>query len=522
MADIRSDDEELENGLGSEILISGNHMARVSKRWGGLDPEKRRLQASLDAELERKKPAGDAVHQNVDIEDDYLSPGQLYSTDSGRLFHAGKILVVLVGLPPTSKTLLSVAITRYTRWLGVRTKSFHLSQYRKASGFLPVDFLSAVPRTEDGKEFRKQLLADIYGDIYNFFTKTKGQLAVYDALNIRKYDRKFIHDKFAEIGVKVLYIESIMTDKRLVNHNIDVALQSFDYQGFTKEEATKDYMERYMINENLYETMSADENLSFVKYINLGDRITVHNNDYGYLVHKIVFFLMNMKEKSGCLYFARCGRSDKDRYVDDEQLNEEGIEYSNRLTTLILNRIAEIRKYREREEDISEIHHGDYSKQLPEHHVIDNIRKELLVWTAPRKRTYDTAKPFQDLGFNVRQRSQLKQLNPGVIADMSEDEIAKEYPEEYKEYCRDRYHFRFPRAESYHDLAVRMEPLLLEMEHTSHDIVVIAHESTLRILYGYFMALSCVDLPKLDFTRNELVEISFSPFCNQVRKIPIL
>lgn len=518
MSKILSDDEELENGLGSEILLPGNHMARVTKRWGSVAP---REDSGIDELTSGKKRAGDAVHMCADTDDDYTSPGQLYSTDSGRLFHAGKILVVLVGLPATSKTLLSVAITRYTKWLGVRTKSFHLSQYRKASGFLPIDFLSAVPSTDEGKEFRKSLLQEIYSDLYKFFTETKGQLAVYDALNIRTYDRKFIYDKFSEIGVKVLFIESIMTDRRLVNHNIDIALQSFDYQGFTKEEAASDYMKRYMINESLYQTMTLKEGLSYVQYINLGERITVHNNEYGYLIHKIVFFLMNMKEKTGCVYFARCGRSDKDNYADDEQLNEEGVKYSKRLTNLILHRIIKVRKAREREEDVHSIAHDEYEDSTPEQYVLDSLKKELLVWTAPRKRTYDTAKPFQDLGFEVRQRSQLKQLNPGVVADMSDAEIAKNFPEEYAEYAKDRYHFRFPRAESYHDLAVRMEPLLLEMEHTSHDIVVIAHESTLRILYGYFMALSCIELPQLQFTRDELIEISFSPFCNQVKHIPI-
>ena len=120
------------------------------------------------------------------------------------------------------------------------------------------------------------------------------------------------------------------------------------------------------------------------------------------------------------------------------------------------------------------------------------------------------------------QRSQLQQLHPGVVADMEESEVRAKYPEEYKEWIKDPYHYRFPRAESYHDLAVRMEPLLLEMERMRGDILVIGHESVLRVLYGYLMACSCPDIPSLTFTRDELIEISFSPFENKVRRVPIV
>jgi 6-phosphofructo-2-kinase/fructose-2,6-biphosphatase 4 len=44
----------------------------------------------------------DGIH---DVSDDQrLAPGQLYSTMSGRLFHSGKIAIVMVGLPARGKT----------------------------------------------------------------------------------------------------------------------------------------------------------------------------------------------------------------------------------------------------------------------------------------------------------------------------------------------------------------------------------------------------------------------------------
>lgn len=508
---------------------NGNHMARTGKRWsdsGHVRPI--------------KNADRDGVHEPVEVED--TSPGQLYSTESGRLFHAGRILIVLVGLPATSKTLLSVAITRYTRWLGVRTKSFHVSEYRRQQqGAVPDDYFSAVPQTKEGSEYRQRVMKAVHGDMVNFFMDAKGQLAVYDALNIRRSERKEIADKFSILNIKVLFIESVMTDSELVDYNIKLAAQSSDYHGLPKAEARAEFMKRVAINKPLYEAMQPDEGLSYVEYINFGERLRVYNNIYGYLTNKIVFFLMNLRGKKGCVYFARCGTSDRDDYLNDEQLNEEGKKYSQILTDLVLCRVNERRRKKHgaltpapdssstpesscllptQASFTREACRGDHRvKQVPSWDGADE--DSFVVWTAPRKRTYDTAKYFEQRGITVRQRSQLQQLHPGVVADMSEEEIKEKYPTEYAESLKDPYHYRFPRAESYHDLAVRMEPILLEMERMCGDLLIIGHESTLKVLYGYLMACTCTELPSLQFPRDRLIEISFSPFQNKAKIIPI-
>lgn len=64
------------------------------------------------------------------------------------------------------------------------------------------------------------------------------------------------------------------------------------------------------------------------------------------------------------------------------------------------------------------------------------------------------------------------------------------------------------RQQSYHDLAVRMEPIILELEREENDLLIIAHESVLRVLYGYLMACNAADIPKLEFPRDEIIEVS--------------
>jgi hypothetical protein len=85
-----------------------------------------------------------------------MAPAQLYSTESGRLFHSGRIVIATVGLPARGKTHISVALARYLRWLGVKTHIFHLGDYRRdivgAHGEVPDDYFHVNARYGDIKD----------------------------------------------------------------------------------------------------------------------------------------------------------------------------------------------------------------------------------------------------------------------------------------------------------------------------------------------------------------------------------
>lgn len=53
-----------------------------------------------------------------------------------------------------------------------------------------------------------------------------------------------------------------------------------------------------------------------------------------------------------------------------------------------------------------------------------------------------------------------------------------------------------------------MEPIILELEREENDLLIIAHESVLRVLYGYLMACNAADIPKLEFPRDEIIEVN--------------
>lgn len=71
-------------------------------------------------------------------------------------------------------------------------------------------------------------------------------------------------------------------------------------------------------------------------------------------------------------------------------------------------------------------------------------------------------------------------------------------------------------SQSYHDLAVRLEPIILELEKEKNDLLIIAHESVLRVLYAYLMACDAMSIPGLKFPRNEIVEVRCKTACGLV------
>jgi 6-phosphofructo-2-kinase/fructose-2,6-biphosphatase 4 len=195
------------------------------------------------------------------------------------------------------------------------------------------------------------------------------------------------------------------------------------------DHAAKLYLKRIDMKIPHFQTMN-EPDLNYVKMINAGESISYNNVNFGYLSNRIVFYLMNLHIKTRQTFFARAGTSSQqDSYKADAPLSEEGKAYAKKMgDTLLAHREAE---------RAAIIASGGSDAPL----------KPLTVWTSTRKRTVQTSDYLKNLGYRVRQRSQMSQLNPGVCEKLSENAIRRLYPEEIPRHEADPYHHRYPRAE---------------------------------------------------------------------------
>jgi len=130
-------------------------------------------------------------------------------------------------------------------------------------------------------------------------------------------------------------------------------------------------------------------------------------------------------------------------------------------------------------------------------------KSDLIVWSDVRAGTDRLASAFDwEL---VRVRATLSQLNLGQVEDLTHDEIKASFPEEHKRHCLDPYNHRYPRAESYHDLVIRLEPIIMELERDPHSILILADASVLRCIYAYYIEASPFLIPSLVLDSGELV-----------------
>ena len=58
----------------------------------------------------------------------------------------------------------------------------------------------------------------------------------------------------------------------------------------------------------------------------------------------------------------------------------------------------------------------------------------------------------------------LNEIDAGVCEGLSYEEIKAKYPTEYAQRRENKYYYRYPMGESYYDLVVRLEPVIMELE----------------------------------------------------------
>ncbi|KAJ7666179.1 6-phosphofructo-2-kinase-domain-containing protein [Mycena polygramma] len=440
----------------------------------------------------------------------------LYTTDSGLLFHAGKILIVTVGLPARGKTHISRALERYLRWMGVKTQVVSLGDYRRktlgGAQKLPSDYFTLGEKSEETKALRIKVSTGCERTIWDFFEEG-GQVVIYDANNGTRAARQILADKFDKEGIHVIMLESLCDNQEVIERNIRrVKISSPDYRGWNPDRAVEDYYLRIRDHEKYYEPVE-ETTWPFIRIINVGEKIMV-NNIQGYLQSRIVFFLMNIHNNYRTIYFARSGQSlIEHSFKADSDLSPAGWEYAERLKEFVMER----RK-----------------KQ-----GVDNRR--LVIWTSTRRRAHHTAWPFlataqasaaaapehssslleptspdgitatrvssPALNVKVVEKPQMSEINPGIWDGLSPDQARKYYPADWERFAKDPYAFRAPRAESYHDLSVRLEPVLIELEREREDLLIIGHASVIRCLLAYLIGLPASEIPAIEIARGDLLEV---------------
>uniref|UniRef100_A0A914HNC1 Transcription factor BTF3 n=1 Tax=Globodera rostochiensis TaxID=31243 RepID=A0A914HNC1_GLORO len=380
-------------------------------------------------------------------------------------------VIALVGLPARGKTYISHKLCRYLNWIGIKTRAFNGAS----------DFFS--PNNQTGTEIRDHCAKLAMEDMGRYLENKEGEVAVFDATNTTRQRRQWLVDFCQREGIdpkfRIFFVESVCEDSEIIAANIsEVKINSPDYRGkMTEDEAKADFLRRIENYKLQYEPLDneMDDRLSYIKVINAGRSFFVHNVN-GHVQSRVVYFLMNISLLPRSIYLTRHGESEYNRIGrlgGDSPLSENGIKYAMKL-----------REYFENEN-------------------IDDLR----IWCSQKIRAAQTANYLKDLASYVEYLKVLDEIDAGICEGLTYEDFQTRYPKQFTERDKDKYHYRYPSGESYEDLVVRLEPVIMELERQS-DILVVSHQAVLRCILAYFNNNNREDLPYLNVPLHTVIKLT--------------
>ncbi|KAI5310881.1 Fructose-2,6-bisphosphatase [Ascosphaera atra] len=391
-----------------------------------------------------------------------------------------KICVVMVGLPARGKSLIAGKALRYLAWVGIPAKVFNVGQYRRQD--TPQPTAAFFERSnQDGERMRRAAAEAALADMMRWFQTTNGQVAILDATNSTKTRRRWIHDRCAAAGIETLFVESKCDDEQVIMNNIrEVKTTSPDYVGQDPEVAAQDFMSRIKNYETMYQTLDEDEkDYSYVKLINVSSTVII-NRIKDYLSSRLVYYIQNLHIRPRSIWLSRHGESEfnlSGKIGGDANLSPRGEAYAKALPKLL------------RESGIP-----------PD--------SKFTIWTSTLKRTGQTARHLAaEMGWERLEWKALDELDSGMCDGLTYQQIEERYPEDFKARDEDKYNYRYRGGESYKDVVIRLEPIIMELER-SENVIIVTHQAVLRCIYAYFLNMSQESSPWMEVPLHTLIKLT--------------
>ena len=133
----------------------------------------------------------------------------------------------------------------------------------------------------------------------------------------------------------------------------------------------------------------------------------------------------------------------------------------------------------------------------------------LTVWTSTLKRTIQTAR-FLAASKQVCSKLEWKaldELDSGVCDGLTYEEISNLYPEDFRARDDDKYNYRYRGGESYRDVVIRLEPIIMELE-KNNNVIIVTHQAVLRCIYAYYMNVPQEKSPWMEVPLHTLIKLT--------------
>mmetsp|Transcript_42456 Transcript_42456/g.76285 ORF Transcript_42456/g.76285 Transcript_42456/m.76285 type:complete len:518 (+) Transcript_42456:48-1601(+) len=415
------------------------------------------------------------------------------------------LVVCLVGLPARGKSFISRKVERFLRWTGSNTRMFNVGKYRR----------DAVDATRSGRsEFfdshnsaamaaRDRVALQALADALDFLD-TGGKFAILDATNSTQSRRKLITDTVGAHSrpYSVIFVEAVCDDAEVLEVNMRTKVQfSPDFAHLTEEQALADLKMRIAKYEDVYETVQDSEG-PFIKLYNLSSKVMA-NHCYGRVAKSILPYLMAIHVGSRPIWLVRAGSGQADegtlngnRAPDrTSRLSQEGREFALSLAAWTFRR--------------ADGYWEDCGKK----------KEPTMVLTSTMPRAVATVS-YSTL--RNEQRAALNPIDKGVLGTGWWDvecpsdtppwgEVERRHPEFMAQWRENPLRCHFPGGESYMDVIMRLESVLVDVEMCTRPVLIVSHVTTLQLLKAYFMGMPVEEAWQMQVKKNTVFEVIPTP-----------
>jgi len=379
------------------------------------------------------------------------------------------------------------------------------------------------PKNQTAAKLREQVALETLDELLDYLLNYGGAVGILDATNSTIQRRKLLvdHVRQREPKLGILFIESVCTDKNLLEANMRLKLSGPDYKDKDPMKSLEDFKQRVKAYESAYQPIGEWEESNDLQYIQMIDvgRKVIHHRLKGFLSGGIASYLTTFNLSPRQIWITRHGQSvdnQLQKLGGDSELTERGHYYGQALYNFITHKRKEwlIEQKNKIASSSFPPLPGDHTPPYPElNQELED--KNFCVWTSMLKRTVETAEYFDaDEDYDVKAWEMLNELNAGTFEGMTYDEIAEQYPEEYDKRAKDKLQYIYPGVggEGYLQVISRLRDMVREIERITDHVLIISHRSVCRVLMAYFMDLTRDDIADLDVPLGILYAIEPKPY----------
>ncbi len=108
--------------------------------------------------------------------------------------------------------------------------------------------------------------------------------------------------------------------------------------------------------------------------------------------------------------------------------------------------------------------------------------------------------------------SALRELDAGIFAGKTREEVSQKYPLLMREKDRDPYHYERPKGESYADVEQRVRPLLekIASKHSNQNVAIVTHQGTSHVILRILLGLEKKEAVQLSHPQDCVYEIGIT------------